>query len=392
MSNPPSPPAQDNFAVRRAFGVVCALAVVLFARMLGVFIILPVAVVLVGEMDGATPWAVGLALSGYGLTQAIMQIPTGLLADRYGRKPVLLVALILFAAGGFWAAVATDIAGVIGGRLLQGAGAVAAVAAAWISDVAGEKYRGRAMALFGVAIAAAFVVSLFIATPLAAAIGLSGVFNVAGGLGILSIILLLLLPSPPQQRATKKPSLRVLFAIPALRRCALGGFVLHYAMAAMFFLLPTAVAKTLPPAEHWWVYAGGFAASLPLSLPLLARLDKYPKPVMSASIIAAAIGSALLIFAASPTIAVIALVFFFGGFVVLEAALPAAAANAAPPANRAAAIGFVITAEFIGVFLGGGLTGLFHQVLGSTIAGAFVCLLFAAWLASIHKNTKNSVK
>lgn len=381
-----------GFANRGAFFVVGALAVVLFARMLGVFIILPVAAPLVGAMDDAPPWAVGLALGGYGLTQALMQIPTGILADRYGRKPVLLVALMLFAAGGFWAAAADSVGGVVGGRLLQGAGAVAAVAAAWIADVTVESRRAQAMALFGVSIAAAFVVSLFVASPLAAAVGLSGIFKLAGALGVLSIVLLLFLPSPPQQRAAAAPSVGALIATPVLRRCAGGGFALHYAMAAMFFLLPAAIADSLPAAEHWQVYAGGFAASLPLSLPLLALLSRRPNFVMPAAVASTGVGAALLIFAASPVAAAVALVFFFAGFVVLEAALPAAAAKAAPPQHRAAAIGIVITAEFIGVFLGGALTGLLIQTWGNAAAGGFVCFLFVAWLASFRKNAPNSVQ
>ena len=46
----------------------------------------------------------GLAIGAYGLTQALFQIPFGLLSDRIGRKPVIVGGLVLFAIGSVVAA------------------------------------------------------------------------------------------------------------------------------------------------------------------------------------------------------------------------------------------------------------------------------------------------
>ena len=66
---------------------------VIALRMMGLFLILPVFMVLAVDVPGYTPVAAGLAVGIYGLTQAILQQPFGWLSDRWGRRPVLLVGL-----------------------------------------------------------------------------------------------------------------------------------------------------------------------------------------------------------------------------------------------------------------------------------------------------------
>jgi len=371
----------------RELTTIAALSGALFFRMLGVFIVLPVAVILVKQMDGGDGWRAGLVLSGYGITQALMQIPVGMLADRWGRKPVLLAALALFAVGGFVAGAADHINEMIAGRLLQGVGAVAAVAAAWIADVTSAAHRARGMAVFGAAIALAFVVSLAVAPPLGAAAGLPGVFTFAGWLGVVSMLLLLLLPSPPQARNTQAPDIVGLLQNKALRLCAVGAFVLHYALAALFFVLPAALLKTLPAAAHGRVYLAGFFVSLLLSLPLLAVADKRRGAAVVAVALVLVGVLAVAFMASSFWGAVLSLFFFFGGFVVMEAVLPATATKVATADRRAAAVGGVMTCEFAGLFLGGALSGFLQQALNSTMPAIIaVCVLISLWLFALCRN------
>ncbi|WP_332692918.1 MFS transporter, partial [Devosia sp.] len=53
---------------------------------------------------GDDPVLVGLAMGIYGLTQGLLQIPYGMASDRFGRKRVILLGLVVFAAGSFLAA------------------------------------------------------------------------------------------------------------------------------------------------------------------------------------------------------------------------------------------------------------------------------------------------
>jgi MFS family permease len=69
-------------------------------RMLGLFIILPVFMLAGQHLEHATPALLGLALGIYGLSQALLQVPFGLLSDRFGRKPLILAGLVMF--GCWW--------------------------------------------------------------------------------------------------------------------------------------------------------------------------------------------------------------------------------------------------------------------------------------------------
>ena len=91
---------------RRAVGVSALIAVF---RRFGLFALLPVLAIFAADLDGATPALIGIAVGGYGLTQAALQIPFGALSDRVGRIPVILLGLLLFAAIGAIAALVTDV-------------------------------------------------------------------------------------------------------------------------------------------------------------------------------------------------------------------------------------------------------------------------------------------
>ena len=120
--------------------------------MLGLFLILPVFALYAEGLRGYTAFLAGLALGIYGLTQAIFQIPFGLLSDKVGRKPVIAAGLILFGIGSVMAAMADSMVGVIIGRALQGTGAIAAAVLALVADLTRDEQRTKAMFIIGVTI------------------------------------------------------------------------------------------------------------------------------------------------------------------------------------------------------------------------------------------------
>src|SRR6185436_87720 len=121
-----------NTAERRAVAV---LACVMMARLLGLFLLLPVLALHADTLRGATPALGGLAVGAYGITQALFQFPFGLLSDRYGRKPIIVAGLAIFACGSLIAARATSISILIAGRALQGAGAISGAVMALVADL-----------------------------------------------------------------------------------------------------------------------------------------------------------------------------------------------------------------------------------------------------------------
>ena len=81
------------------------ISLVMAVRMLGLFMLFPVMSVYAGDYESATPFLIGMAIGIYGLTQAIFQIPFGYLSDRFGRKPILIVGLLIFLLGSILAAI-----------------------------------------------------------------------------------------------------------------------------------------------------------------------------------------------------------------------------------------------------------------------------------------------
>ena len=156
---------------RLEFRAAGSLAAVFSVRLLGLFMIYPVFAAYAEHLSGATPYLVGEALGIYGLSQGLLQIPFGLLSDRFGRKPMIIVGLILFAIGSAVAALSTSIGGVIFGRVLQGTGAVGSVILALVADLTTEENRTKAMAMVGITIGGSFMVALVTGPILATFIG-----------------------------------------------------------------------------------------------------------------------------------------------------------------------------------------------------------------------------
>ena len=174
--------------------VVALVALIAMFRMFGLFALLPVLAIYAADLDGATPMLIGLAVGGYGLSQAALQIPFGVLSDFIGRRPVILIGLALFAAGSILAGMSESIGGVIGGRFLQGAGAVSATLAALLADKTRPEVRTRSMAVFGIGIGAAFLLALMLGPVIAAATGVRSLFWLAAAVAVVSGGLLIFVP------------------------------------------------------------------------------------------------------------------------------------------------------------------------------------------------------
>jgi MFS family permease len=149
---------------------------IMAARMFGLFMIFPVFSVYANEYTSTTPYLIGLAIGVYGLTQALLQIPFGYLSDQVGRKPILVVGLVIFFIGSVVAAQSTDIIGVVVGRALQGSGAISAVLMAFLADYVSPEQRAKANAFVGVQIGVAFMLSLLVGPIVTVKFGISGLF------------------------------------------------------------------------------------------------------------------------------------------------------------------------------------------------------------------------
>lgn len=368
-----------------------SLAGIYMFRMLGLFMILPVFSVYARDLLDATPQLIGLAISAYGLTQALLQIPFGLWSDRYGRKPLIAVGLVLFAAGSVLAAVSDSIYGIVAGRALQGAGAVAGVVMALAADLTREEHRTKAMALIGVSIGLSFAASMVAGPILAGWVGVPGLFWIIAGLAVSSLVLLYTaVPNPVITRfhrdAQAQPAqFKTVLANAELLRLDFGIFALHLILTATFTALPLILADRigLPAAEHWRVYLPVFACSLVLMVPfvVLAEKRRKMKAVFLGFIGVVALADAGLFVVSDTLLGVgVLLSLFFTAFNLLEATLPSMISKAAPPDLKGTAMGIYSTAQFLGAFAGGLGGGAIYGHFGPQSVFIFCAAVAAFWL------------
>jgi MFS family permease len=356
--------------------------------MLGLFFILPVFAVHAASIEGGADLTlVGLALGAYGLSQGILQIPFGMASDRWGRKPVLYVGLLIFAAGSFLGMAADDIWTAIAARTLQGAGAINSVAMALAADLTREQHRTKIMAMIGTTIGLMFALSLVGAPALYRSIGMGGIFAVTGILSLFAMgVVRYQVPDPLHGLREEPPpeAGRGSLLDADLLRLNAGIFVLHVVLYAMFVVVPPLIVNAgLELPQHWKLYLPVVLASFVLMVPAILYADRRgrPKPVM--------LGAVALLLAVEATLAVVnagvaalaaLMLGFFVAFNVLEAMLPALVSRMAPARGRGVAIGVYNTTQTLGVFFGGLLGGWVAMHHGAT--GVFLgCAgLAALWL------------
>lgn len=368
-----------------------SLAAVFAFRMLGLFMVLPVLALYGQSLDGATPVLIGMAIGAYGITQAFLQIPMGMLSDRIGRKPVIIGGLILFALGGLLAAQAESIGGVIAGRVLQGAGAIAAAIMALVADLTRDQHRTKAMAMIGMSIGLSFAVAMVVGPLIAAAAGLSAVFYTTAALALVGIALVWwVVPTPVQVHHHRDAGVVSGAFLPALRngdllRLNYGIAVLHALLMACFIAIPLALQEQagLPRESHWWVYLTALLLSFVGMVPLIiyAERQRQIKRVVLGAILLLALVQPLMWWGrGSIAWLVTALVLFFVAFNLLEATLPSLLSKIAPAGGKGTAMGIYSTSQFAGAALGGVLGGAVYGSYG--LGGVFVCcaLLALSWL------------
>ncbi len=369
---------------------VSALVLLYSFRMLGLFMVLPLLALYAADLPDATPGLIGLAIGAYGLTQAALQIPLGWLSDQVGRKPVIVGGLLVFVLGSVIAATADSLWGIVLGRALQGAGAIASTVMALLADLTSEEQRTKSMAIVGISIGLAFAVSLVVGPAIAAAGGLSTVFWVTALLAVGGILIVLfLVPNPSavpvvHSDVGAKPRLvgRAL-RNPELLRLDFGVFTLHFILMASFLVVPGALEQLagVDRAHHWQVYLPVLLLSI-VGMALLMRVSERggrPREMFLSGIVMLAVAILVIGLAAGPYTLYFGLLLFFTGFNFMEATVPSQVSKTVFAGGKGTALGIYSTCQFFGTFAGGAGGGWMMQYFGAIGVVGLCAGLAAVW-------------
>ncbi len=359
--------------------------------MLGVFMPLSVLAVATSDFPGATTVLVGLALGVVGLTQAVMQLPFGILSDRIGRKPAIVAGLLIFIVGSVIAAESESIYQVVLGRALQGVGAISAATMALAADLVRAEQRSKVSMIIGLSIGAAFFLAFLVAPLLLHNFGLGGVFySVALGGGIALFLVCFVVPNPGRTGFQKKQSLPdagILrwFFHAQLMKFHVGIFVLHATLVANFMVLPFMLRDQLhfPLFEHWKFYIPVLIFSFLVVFCLLGFAEKKSRfKLVFLSNALLLVFAQLLLFVMPPEWPWLLFFgsIFFVAFNFFEATLPALVTRVAPAEHRGTCLGVFGSCQFAGIFVGGLAAGLIQTSVGHGAPSLFGFVLCFLWL------------
>ncbi len=354
--------------------------------------ILPVLSLYAERLSGATPFLIGLTLGVYGFTQAVFQIPFGMLSDRYNRKHIIAMGLIIFGIGSVVAALADSMAGLVAGRAIQGAGAISAAILALNADLTRNDQRTKSMAIIGISIGVAFMASLILAPVIQGYIGVPGLFWMVAVLSVSAVVILakVVPDAGPADRQTgaalSSGQFRRLFGNSQLLQLNLGILILHLVLTALFLLLPALFREKsgFALSDHWKLYLVVLAVSVVGMAPFVmaGSKERWLKSAYRVAIGILLVATCGMFFAYQSTLFAVmaAAALFFSAFNALESLLPSIVSQIAPRNQRGAAMGIYNTFQFAGIFLGGAGGGWLNGQYGHVGVLVFCVLAITVWM------------
>jgi DHA1 family multidrug resistance protein-like MFS transporter len=154
---------------------------------------------------GADPISIGTILGGLGLMMTISHIPAGYLADRYGRKPIMLAAWVMGVIATWIMALANGLSVFVVGLLIYGTTLfVSSPLNSYVTVARGRWSVGRALTIISASFNFGVIIGPWLGGQIAEQVGLRQTYFIAAWIFMAStIIILFIRPQPIEPRVNE---------------------------------------------------------------------------------------------------------------------------------------------------------------------------------------------
>lgn len=363
---------------------VITVSLILASRLLGIFLILPVFSIYAEKYPGSNLAMAGVAFGIYALVQSVLQIPYGWASDRFGRKPVLVVGIVLFTVGSVLCGMADTINELIFARIVQGAGAITSVAVASLGDITRPGVRAQSFTIVGISVGVSFLVAIVLGPYLAGRIGFSSLFYILAALGALSILITLMFFPEIQKEASpqEKTGILKLMAGLEMRKLLVSALILAMSVNLFVFIYPlTWTALGVTEAELWRVYLIALLPAALLAYPYVRHAERKGSLGITTKVGWAFIALSFLAYPAGARIMWIMYgvgILYFAGHTLMQSLLPTFLTQRVGQEQRGATTGVYNLMSFFGSSIGGMSAGYLYQLNPNlpVIAALFFVILW----------------
>ncbi|WP_077927728.1 MFS transporter [Wohlfahrtiimonas populi] len=360
-------------------------------RMLGIFIILPILVTYSQSLEGSTPVLTGLVFASYAITQILLQPIFGIVSDKVGRKPALIVGLALFTLGSLILVFASNIYIAILGRIIQGSGAVSAVVLAMATDLTREQIRSKVMAFIGVSIGLTFGIAISIAPVIYYLAKGYGIFGLCAALGVAGIYVAIkyipeipVTPKTSDHKESVKELTHIAFKENNVVRLYFGAFMLHLLLTMTFATLPILFKQLdISTVSSAFYYTATFFVSIIVMFIFVGLAERFYKHrilfLFAIVLLAASYLFMLVSGDGSRWLIITSLALFFFGFNIMEASQPSLMSRFADQNYRGTIMGVFSSSQFLGASIGGMLGSVISGYMGVLYVFYLTFILTALW-------------
>jgi MFS family permease len=352
---------EKKMYIKSAMLPVTMLSLALGLRQLSMTIVMPFISTYCRTLAGYTPLLAGLALGIFGLAQAVLQIPFGILSDRYGNKKMLLIGLSMVVVGLVIAYSADNIGLLIFARALQGSGAVIGVAYSWVVSMAGNSERIHALSILGAFISVAAALAFALGPIVHGILPVDHMFLACAVLLFCNVLyILFFIKDSGNKNQTEAPKAGQIWALlkdKTFVSMNLAAFINNFMMVSVFFGVPVYLDKVTGVNGMWKVFVPAIVIAV-LFMKGMVKIaaQGYHNQILTAAFLLSSLSLLLYFKENSYLYLLLGTALFLSGYVTLATLIANNINITADSSYRGKVNGIFNSFQYIGNFIGSVVT------------------------------------